>query len=80
MKKALIAAVLSLGFFSSCLGPNKLWNKVHDWNMTATDERWVNEGIFLVLNIVPVYGISYAIDILVLNSVEWWTGKNPMGE
>jgi hypothetical protein len=80
MKKALIAAVVALGLFSSCLGPNKLWNKLHDWNTSVTDQRWANEGIFLVLNIIPVYGVSYAVDIIVLNSIEWWTGKNPMGE
>jgi len=80
MKKALVAAVLALGLFSSCLGPDRLWNRLHDWNAKATDNRWVNEGIFLVLNIVPVYGVSLAIDWVVLNSVEWWSGKNPMGD
>src|SRR5688572_18765887 len=49
MKKALVAAVLSLGLFSSCLGPNKLWNKLHDWNLSATENRWANEGIFVAL-------------------------------
>jgi len=78
MKKALVAAVLSLGLFSSCLGPNKLWNRLHDWNEKATDNRWGNEAIFLVLTIIPVYGVTYAIDIIVLNSIEWWSGENPM--
>ena len=78
MKKALVAAVLSLGLFSSCLGPDRLWNKLHDWNTKATDNRWANEGIFLGLTIIPVYGVCYAIDIVVLNSIEWWSGKNPM--
>ncbi|NOT28879.1 MAG: DUF3332 family protein [Planctomycetes bacterium] len=78
MKKALVAAVLSLGLFSSCLGPNKLFNKLHDWNLGATQDRWANEGIFLVLSIVPVYSLSYAIDVVILNSIEFWSGKNPM--
>ena len=77
MKKALVAAVLSVGLFSSCLGPNKLFNDLHDWNMKATENRWANEGIFVVLNIIPVYGVAYVIDIVVLNSIEWWSGKNP---
>ena len=33
-----------------------------------------------MLNIVPVYGVSYAVDIIVLNSIEWWSGKNPMDD
>jgi uncharacterized protein DUF3332 len=80
MKKALVAAVLSLGLFSSCLGPNKLWNKLHDWNMQATENRWANEGIFVLCTVIPVYGVSYLIDIIVLNSIEWWSGSNPMDD
>ncbi len=77
MKKALVAAVLSLGLFSSCLGPNRLFNNLNDWNQEATDNRWVNEGIFVVLNVIPVYGVCYLVDIVALNSIEWWGGKNP---
>jgi hypothetical protein len=80
MKKALVAGVLAMGLMSSCLGPDRLWNKVHDWNMSATENRWVNEAIFLVFHIVPVYGVSYMVDIVVLNSIEWWTGNNPMDD
>jgi hypothetical protein len=79
VKKILIAAVLSLGLFSSCLGPNRLWHKLHDWNMTATDQRWANEGIFVVLTVIPVYGLCYLADIVVLNSVEWWGGDPMIG-
>ncbi len=78
MKKTLLAAVLSLGLFSSCLGPNKLFNGLHEWNKEATDNRWANEGIFLVLNIIPVYGVAYLVDIVILNSIEWWGGENPV--
>lgn len=76
VKKILIASVLSLGLFSACLGPNKYWNKLHDWNTTANENRWVNEGIFLVFTIIPVYGITYLADIVVFNSIEWWSGKD----
>ena len=80
MKKALVAAVLSLGLFSACLGPDKLYNKLHDWNKEATENRWANEGIYVVLLVVPVYGIAWLADVVVLNSIEWWTGKNPMDD
>lgn len=80
MKKALFAGVLALGLFCSCLGPNKLFNKLHDWNLEATENKWANEGIFVVLNIIPVYGVAYCVDIIVLNSIEWWSGKNPMDD
>ena len=80
MKKAIVAGVLAMGLFSSCLGPNRLWNKLHDWNKGATENRWGNEGIFFVLTIIPVYGLAYLVDIVVLNSIEWWSGKNPMDD
>ena len=74
MKKALVAAVLSVGLFSSCLGPNKLFNDLHDWNMKVTENRWGNEAIFVVLNVIPVYGFAYLADIIVMNSIDWWSG------
>lgn len=34
--------------------------------------------MFLVLTWVPVYGVATLADALVFNSVEFWTGKNPI--
>lgn len=31
-----------------------------------------------MLNIVPVYGVAAWIDVVILNSIEFWTGNNPM--
>lgn len=30
------------------------------------------------LNVVPVYGIIYLANALVINSIEFWSGSNPM--
>ena len=79
MKKALLALGLVLGLgltTTSCLGPNRLFNGLHEWNEGVTDNRWVNEGVFLGLNIIPVYGVTYLVDIVVFNSIEWWTGED----
>jgi hypothetical protein len=78
MKKMLLAAILAVGLCSSCLGPNKLFNDLHDWNEQVSENRWVNEGIFLAFNIIPVYGVAYLIDIVILNSIEWWDGDDDM--
>ena len=81
MKKLWIAGVAAVGLFvGSCLGPNRAFNSLHDWNEKVTEERWVNEGIFLVFNIIPVYGVAYLVDIVILNSIEWWGGESPMQE
>lgn len=79
MKKSLLAAAFALSLFgASCLGPNNAFNNLHHWNMKVTDNKWGNEGIFLVLNIIPVYGLFYFGDIVIFNSIEFWGGTNPV--
>ncbi|HEY9122804.1 MAG TPA: DUF3332 family protein, partial [Bacteroidales bacterium] len=48
-----------------------------DWNGSLGD-KFVKEAVFLVLNIIPVYGVCTFVDAIVLNLVEFWTGSNPM--
>lgn len=79
MKKTLLAAALAMTMLGAgCLGPNNAFNGLHAWNMKVTDNKWGNEGIFLVLNIIPVYGLFYFGDIVIFNSIEFWGGKNPI--
>lgn len=47
-----------------------------DWNRNI-DSKFVNELVFVAFWIVPVYEISALADILVLNSIEFWSGSNP---
>lgn len=77
MKKTLKLSVLLLSatiMFSSCLGSFRLTNRIKDWNESLSS-KWVNELVFLAMHIVPVYQISIFVDAVVLNSVEFWTGK-----
>ena len=59
-----------------CYGSFELVKKVHKFNGTLGN-KFVNELGFLVMNIIPVYGVAAFIDAVVLNSIEFWTGKNP---
>lgn len=73
-----IAALIgATTLFSSCIGSFKLTNKVLDWNKTI-DDKFVNEVVFIALHIVPVYQLSIFADAVVLNSIEFWTGENPV--
>jgi hypothetical protein len=74
MKKTILAAaILSATMFTaSCQGPNKLFNDLNDWNAELTEQDWVNTGVFWLGHIIPVYEIAYLIDIVVLNTVEYW--------
>lgn len=74
----LMALALSSSiFFSSCVGSFGLFNRVSSWNQSV-GTKFVNELVFLALNIIPVYGVAYLADALVINSIEFWTGSNPM--
>jgi hypothetical protein len=74
-----VAAVALAGtlMFSSCIGSFSLFNKVLAWNQTI-DNKFVNEVVFFAMWIVPVYEISFLADILVINSIEFWSGENPV--
>ena len=79
MSKRLAAVALGLTVsLTSCIGPNKLWNSVLSWNSTVTESKFANELIFLGLHFVPVYQIAFAADGLILNSIEFWGGENPV--
>lgn len=77
-KKTVLVCTLLSGciLFSSCIGSFGLWNGLKSWNEKVSD-KFVNEVIFFAFHIVPVYEIAYLADILVLNSIEFWSGSNP---
>lgn len=81
MKKnyfTLLAVMLSGSLlFSSCIGSFGLFNRLNSWNQSV-GTKFVNELVFLAFNILPVYGAAYLADVLVINSIEFWSGSNPM--
>ncbi len=79
IKKILaIFIIAALGLFqTSCIGSFKLTKSLHEWNSNIGD-KFVNELVFLVCTIVPVYAVAVLVDGVVLNSIEFWTGENPM--
>lgn len=82
MKKAVYAALAALALVAAgCVGKNNaycLHRGLADWNRTYHNEKWVNEAIFVGLHIIPVYQIFRLADILVFNSIDFWTGDNPV--
>jgi len=63
---------------TSCYGPFKLTKSIYDWNGEVSDNGIVRSILFVGLVIIPVYGISLFIDAIFLNSIEFWTGSNPV--
>ena len=81
MKKALLASLMAVGVSStSCLGPDNAYNSIKNWNAEVSDQDWLNEVVFLGFTIIPVYGIALFVDHVVLNTVNYWTGDNPVND
>ncbi|MDR1022341.1 MAG: DUF3332 domain-containing protein [Prevotellaceae bacterium] len=74
---ATLLAGAGMMLMSSCIGSFGLFNKVLSWNQTATNDKWINEVIFVCLSIVPVYELSWFLDAVLFNSLEFWTGESP---
>lgn len=64
---------------SSCIGSFGLWSSLKDWNNNIGN-KFVNEIVFLAFHIVPIYEVAYLADVIVLNSIEFWSGSNPLAE
>ena len=83
--KMLRSAVLPLvlgGFLplatAGCIGNFELTRKVYQFNREVDSNKWIQWLAFLVLNVVPVYSFAVLIDAVFANSVEFWTGDNPV--
>lgn len=72
-----VACILATSLLTtSCIGSFTLFNKLAKWNRRATDSNFLNEFIFILIS--PAYGIATFVDACVLNSIEFWTGENPL--
>jgi hypothetical protein len=63
---------------SGCFGRFNLVRKTYDFNKSVSPDKWVQWFVFLVLSIIPIYALAGLIDVIVANSVEFWTGTNPV--
>ena len=81
MKKISLSAacVLLAGSFlcSSCIGSFSLFNGYEKWQCNMTSNKYVNGIVGLILQPI-VGGICLTVDAVVLNTIEFWTGSNPL--
>ncbi len=71
--------LLSLGLFglAGCWGSFNLTGKVYDWN-GSFGSKWASWAVFLVFILIPVYGTLLFIDAIVFNTIEFFSGNNPI--
>ncbi len=79
LRRGLVLGVASLGLLgsSACFGSFQATRKVYTFNKGVGD-KWIVEVVFLAMTIVPVYSLAALADAIIFNSVEFWTGENPM--
>ncbi len=79
MKKGILALVCAgmIAALSGCYGSNAAFNRFHKWN-GSFGNKWAKFGVHALFWILPVYELCILGDILIFNSFEFWSGKNPM--
>ena len=68
---------------SGCFGPFNLTRNVYNWNSGIkgsgeVNEKWMKEIVFFGMIVIPVYMFSALLDAFVFNSIQFWSGSNPV--
>lgn len=79
MKKTIIAllSAFSIFFTMNCYGGFVVTRKIYNWN-GGLGNKWVRSIAMWVMIIIPVYPVASLLDFIVLNTLEFWTGSNPL--
>ena len=76
--RRLIGLVLAVAFLSvRSTGSFVLTKKVYEFHRNQ-DGKWMDELMFLGVVILPVYGLATYGDVLIFNTIEFWTEENPL--
>ena len=82
-----IVAAIVVGSFltvtTACYGPFNLTKNVYHWNSnikgsSEVNEKWMKEFVFFGMIIIPVYMFSALLDAFIFNSIQFWSGSNPV--
>lgn len=73
---ALVLTGLLTTQLSGCMGQMGLSAMVTKGNLSAVDNRYGRAGLFVLMS--PIYGLAATADLFIVNSVEFWTGTNPV--
>jgi hypothetical protein len=72
-----LAAALAVGLASSCMGSFTLTRKLYAFNTSITGNALINHLIFWAfVFVLPIYELALLGDGLILNVIEFWTGRN----
>ncbi|MBV7314164.1 DUF3332 domain-containing protein [Shewanella sp. NIFS-20-20] len=75
-KLAIGASLLICTQLTGCMGSMGLSGLVTKGNLSVVDNRYGRAGLFVLLS--PVYGFAATGDLFIFNTIEFWTGTNPI--
>ncbi len=85
IRKAVAVAVMVsfMSVTSACFGPFNLTRNVYHFNSGIkgsgeVNEKWMKEIVFFGMIIIPVYMFAALLDAFIFNSIQFWTGDNPV--
>ena len=86
LRKRIVAAMVVGSFLTvttACYGPFNLTRNVYHWNSnikgsSEVNEKWMKEFVFFGMVIIPVYMFSALLDAFIFNSIQFWSGSNPV--
>ncbi len=83
MKKirTILSALIIAGVMlsqQSCIGSFQLTKSLYDWNTSEVGGKWGQALVFFALVVIPVYELTLLADMVVLNTIEFWSGSNPL--
>ena len=81
MRRVILAGALASTLFlaAGCLGPNNAQRGINNWNARVTDMNWLNEVLFII-PLGFVQGIALMGDVLIFNTIDYWSGNNPISD
>ncbi len=73
---SLLAACIFAGTTTGCWGSFKLTKKAYDFN-NSLGNKWISWIVFILVGHVAT-GVTLFADALIFNTMEFWTGSNPL--
>jgi hypothetical protein len=79
MKRTIVAilSAVSVLFATNCYGGFIATKKIYNWN-GGLGNKWVRSIAMWIMIIIPVYGVATLVDFVILNTLEFCTGSNPL--
>jgi hypothetical protein len=73
-------AVVFLTTAAGCYGRFRAVNAVYDFNKSASDSTVVRSLLMWAMIIIPIYPVTFFVDALVLNTMDFFNGTNQVAK